>query len=182
VKGRAAKGDIEVKDNEWARACNLRGEYWLHVVFEAASPRPQLVRVQDPFAKLLVKSRNVVLNDRDILQVGEVGFVEPSSGLPLPEFLRSLFWDYPFSELRWPTHRDLVIGRVLQNGGTEAIAWARNAVGDMDLAAWIQARDGRGLDARQLRFWQTVLDLPASDVDRWVKQAKDNPWGGRSRT
>jgi superfamily II DNA or RNA helicase len=182
VKGRAAKGDIEVKDNEWARACNLRGEYWLHVVFEAASPRPQLVRVQDPFAKLLVKSRNVVINDRDILQVGEVGFVEPSSGSPLPEFLHSLFWDYPFSELRWPTHRDLVIGRVLQNGGTEAIAWARNAVGDMDLAAWIQARDGRGLGARQLRFWQTVLDLPASDVDRWVRQAKDNPWGGRSQT
>lgn len=180
VKGRAGTGDIEVSDNEWARACNLRQEYWLHVVFDSACPRPRLVRVQDPFAKLLVKSRGVIVNDRDIIEVGETGWAEPSSGSPLPELLRPLFWDYPFSELRWPTHRELVIGRVLQNGGTEAIAWIRKSVGDMDLAAWIHGRDGRGLDARQLRFWQTVLDLPARDVDRWVKQAKDSAWGGRT--
>jgi superfamily II DNA or RNA helicase len=180
VKGRAGTGDIEVSDNEWARACNLRQEYWLHVVFDSACSRPRLVRVQDPFAKLLVKSRGVIVNDRDIIEVGETGWAEPSSGSPLPELLRPLFWDYPFSELQWPTHRDLVIGRVLQNGGTEAIAWIRKTAGDTDLAAWIHSRDGRGLDARQLRFWQTVLDLPARDVDRWVKQAKDSAWGGRT--
>ena len=28
VKGRANSGEIEVTDNEWARACNLRGDYW----------------------------------------------------------------------------------------------------------------------------------------------------------
>jgi len=55
VKGRAATGEIEVTDNEWARACNLRGEYWLYVAYHCATPTPQLVRVQDPFAKLLVR-------------------------------------------------------------------------------------------------------------------------------
>jgi len=55
VKGKAAVGEIEVTDNEWARACNLRADYWLYVVYHCASPTPQMVRVQDPFEKLLVR-------------------------------------------------------------------------------------------------------------------------------
>jgi hypothetical protein len=56
VKGRAASGEVEVTDNEWARACNLRDEYWLYVAYYCASAAPQLVRVQDPFEKLLVRA------------------------------------------------------------------------------------------------------------------------------
>ena len=44
VKGRAAVGAVEVSDNEWAKACNLRGNYWLYVVFNCASDRPELHR------------------------------------------------------------------------------------------------------------------------------------------
>jgi superfamily II DNA or RNA helicase/DNA-binding XRE family transcriptional regulator len=54
VKGRIGSGEIEVTDNEWARACNLREDYWLYVVYHCGSPAPQLVRIQDPFDKLLV--------------------------------------------------------------------------------------------------------------------------------
>ena len=57
VKGRARSGNVDVSENEWAKACNLRDDYWLYVVFDCATPHPRLVRVQDPFAKLLVKSR-----------------------------------------------------------------------------------------------------------------------------
>ena len=57
VKGRARGGDIELSENEWAKACNLRGGYWLYAVYDCATPRPRLVRVRDPFAKLLAKSR-----------------------------------------------------------------------------------------------------------------------------
>jgi len=55
VKGRASTGEIEVTDNEWARACNLRSDYWLYAVYHCATATPQLVRVQDPFEKLLVR-------------------------------------------------------------------------------------------------------------------------------
>ena len=58
VKGRASSGNVEMSENEWARACNLRDEYWLYVVFDCATPHPRLVRVRDPFAKLLVRSRD----------------------------------------------------------------------------------------------------------------------------
>jgi len=55
VKGRAGTGEIEVTDNEWARACNLRADYWLYAIYHCATPTPQMVRVQDPFEKLLVR-------------------------------------------------------------------------------------------------------------------------------
>ena len=56
VKGRRGHGGIELKDNEWANACNLRGKYWLYVVFDCATAHPRLVRVRDPFGKLLAKT------------------------------------------------------------------------------------------------------------------------------
>ena len=58
VKGRRGYGGIEVSDNEWAKACNLRSQYWLYVVFDCATAHPRLVRICDPFGKLLTKSRD----------------------------------------------------------------------------------------------------------------------------
>ena len=72
-----------------------------------------------------------------------------------------------------------MIARVLQSGGTDAIAWLRSAVPDADLASWIRSRDGHGLDARQLRFWQVVLKLPEADVDAWIARFRSSPWGMR---
>ena len=61
VKGRAASGNVEMSDNEWAKACNLRDAYWLYVVFDCATPRPRLLRVRDPFGRLLAKSRESIV-------------------------------------------------------------------------------------------------------------------------
>ncbi len=61
VKGRAGTGDIEVSANEWAKACNLRDGYWLYAVYDCATPSPRLVRVQDPFGRLLAKSKGSML-------------------------------------------------------------------------------------------------------------------------
>lgn len=61
VKGRASTGDVEVSSNEWARAANLRGGYWLYAVYDCATSTPRLVRVQDPFGSLLARSKGSVL-------------------------------------------------------------------------------------------------------------------------
>ncbi len=61
VKGRANSGDVEVSSNEWARAANLRDGYWLYVVYNCATPKQRLVRVQDPFGNLLAKAKGSVL-------------------------------------------------------------------------------------------------------------------------
>jgi len=72
VKGRAATGEVEMEDNEWARACNMREDYWLYTVFDCASPNPRLLRVQDPFTKLLVKAKGAVrISAREITAVSE---------------------------------------------------------------------------------------------------------------
>ena len=68
VKGRAGVGEIEVSENEWAKACNLRDSYWLYVVFDCATPRPRLVRVRDPFGRLLATAKgSVVITGSEIL-------------------------------------------------------------------------------------------------------------------
>jgi len=73
VKGRADYGPIELTENEWIKACNLRGQYWLYVVYRAGSLAPRLYRVQDPFGKLTGRARTrIVIDERDILEKAEL--------------------------------------------------------------------------------------------------------------
>ncbi|MBI4794721.1 MAG: DUF3883 domain-containing protein [Deltaproteobacteria bacterium] len=77
VKGRARIGDIEVSENEWARACNLREGYWLYVVYDCATPCPRLLRVRDPFGKLLVKAKGGVVIEEQGIFAAAVGEEAP---------------------------------------------------------------------------------------------------------
>ena len=74
VKGRRGRGGVQLQDNEWGSACNNRDTYWLYVVFDCATPHPQLVRVRDPFGKLLAKTREstvFTITESDILEAAE---------------------------------------------------------------------------------------------------------------
>lgn len=72
VKGHAGIGDVELTENEYIKACNLRDRYWLYVVFECAKAVPRLLRIQDPFGKLIARAKNsVIIDDRDIFAAAE---------------------------------------------------------------------------------------------------------------
>jgi len=72
VKGRRETGDIEVSSNEWAKACNMRDEYWIYAIYDCATPSPRLVRVQDPFGNLLAKAKgSVLINMAQVVAAGE---------------------------------------------------------------------------------------------------------------
>lgn len=71
VKGRAHKGNVEISENEWAKACNLRERYWLYVVYDCASLYPLLMRIQDPWSKLLAIVRGYTLNQQEILEAAQ---------------------------------------------------------------------------------------------------------------
>jgi len=72
VKGRVRSGDVEVSRNEWARAINLGDAYWLYVIYDCGTPAPRLVRVQDPFNKLLAKVKgSVLISPTQVVQAGE---------------------------------------------------------------------------------------------------------------
>ncbi len=63
VKGRVGVGEVELTENEWIKACNQRDRYWLYVVFDCGTPHPRLLRVRDPFGKLVVKAKGSVRID-----------------------------------------------------------------------------------------------------------------------
>jgi hypothetical protein len=71
VKGKARIGDVDVSANEWPAACNLGSQYWFYVVFDCASAHPQLLRVQDPFNKLLARSRSFLIDETSIFAAAE---------------------------------------------------------------------------------------------------------------
>lgn len=67
VKGRRAVGDVELTENEWAKAANLREQYWLYVVYDCTAAYPRLMRIKDPFAKILVRAKGGVIIDVDTI-------------------------------------------------------------------------------------------------------------------
>jgi len=72
VKGRADRGLVELSENEYARACNLGLNYWLYVVYGCGRPTPALVRVQDPFHKLLFRATgSVQVGELDVLAAAD---------------------------------------------------------------------------------------------------------------
>ncbi len=82
-------------------------------------------------------------------------------------------------QLSLKTDRALIIQRILVSGSWEAVSWLRSQVADQDLKEWLVSRHGRGLSPRQLRFWGLILDLPARQVNAWVRTASNSPWGKR---
>lgn len=69
VKGRASGGTIEITDNEWDRAANMRQEYWLYVMFDCESGVPRLVKVQDPAYRLsFMQKGSFIINEGELVR------------------------------------------------------------------------------------------------------------------
>lgn len=75
VKARAREGAVELTPNEWLKAQRFRNEYYLYVVYHAAT-RPQLRIIQDPAAALQPAERievvRYVVPREQIVQQSEV--------------------------------------------------------------------------------------------------------------
>ena len=72
MKGCASSGGIEITENEWANACTQRDRYWLYVAFDCATPQPRLVRVKDPFGRLLARAKgSMLITATEILSAGD---------------------------------------------------------------------------------------------------------------
>ncbi len=101
------------------------------------------------------------------------------SSTPLPKSLRAYFWDYPFEQLSWEADRELIIRRLLSAGSWDAITWLRKRAGDAALRQWLIDHRGRGLSARQLRFWSLLFALPRKQTDAWLRAARAGTWRQR---
>ncbi len=102
--------------------------------------------------------------------------------ISLPSLLKPCFWDTEFSRLKWSSHQDFIIQRILAEGDWKAVQWLRRRVGDKFLLAWISKHRGRGLDKRRLRFWELILPLPKRTVNAWLQADCRSPWEGRAQS
>lgn len=72
VKGRAGTGDVDISDNEWAKACNLQDRYWLYVVFDCGKPVQRLIRIQNPWNKMIARIRGYTLDFESLINIANV--------------------------------------------------------------------------------------------------------------
>jgi len=70
VKGRAGRGQVQLTENEWPTAANVREKYWLYVVTDCAT-EPRLFRVQDPVRLAFKTRQSFTLNIGDIIKAAE---------------------------------------------------------------------------------------------------------------
>lgn len=103
------------------------------------------------------------------------------SNISLPEQLRALFLDVTFEDLSWDLHHDFIAARILERGSLQDIKWLRGHWGDIALRDYILNRRGKGLNPRQMRYWQLILDLPADQVDQWIAQFHNSVRGRRTK-
>ena len=99
--------------------------------------------------------------------------------IKLPKSIRDLFWEHDRDSISWLDDTDLIISKVLHAGTWEDVRWLRRTLGDTALRDWLLQHRGAGLEPRRLRFWQLLLNLPASDVDSWLAPHNQNPWQER---
>jgi superfamily II DNA or RNA helicase len=60
VKGRVRGQPVRLTTNEWYKAQQLAETYWLYVVWDPLGPTPELVRIQNPAARLDHAKREIV--------------------------------------------------------------------------------------------------------------------------
>jgi len=91
----------------------------------------------------------------------------------VPERTLRLFPGLAAADLAEPTAggRDLLIGRLLEEGDGEDLRWLVTALGEPALAEWL-ARRGWRLSPRSLPFWELVLGRraparPAAAAELW---------------
>nr|BAL53118.1 hypothetical conserved protein [uncultured Gammaproteobacteria bacterium] len=60
VKGRMRGQPVRLTTNEWYKAQQLADSYWLYVVWDPLGPNPELVRIQNPAARLEHAKREIV--------------------------------------------------------------------------------------------------------------------------
>ncbi len=82
--------------------------------------------------------------------------------VPLPEFLRPLFWDTDFDRLRLPGYEQYVIERVLEYGNDEAIRWLWHTIGPSAIADVV--RRSRAISPNTANLWALVLDIPREEI------------------
>ncbi|MBI3322629.1 MAG: helix-turn-helix domain-containing protein [Candidatus Omnitrophica bacterium] len=104
--------------------------------------------------------------------------VEGLERAPLPRSFRRFFWDTPLSGLSADTHRDFILGRLLERGDWQAAQWVFRTYPRASVREFLKGRGRDVLSERGWRFWALVLGLKSGrrPQTRWRRAGRR--WGG----
>lgn len=97
----------------------------------------------------------------------------PNDASPLPEFLRPLFWEVDFDQLRVRGHERYVIERVLEYGDLSEVKWMLERFSRDEIAQTL--RRSRGLSPKSANFWAFILGLPREKIRCLSKSFRQRP-------
>jgi len=80
----------------------------------------------------------------------------------IPQHLGHLFWDTNLDSFDPLAHPEYTIGRVLEWGDRDAIAWLRAIFSEGQIAGVV--RTERRLSRRSANFWALVYRIPSDQV------------------
>ncbi|MBZ0113767.1 MAG: hypothetical protein K8J08_14985 [Thermoanaerobaculia bacterium] len=76
-------------------------------------------------------------------------------GREIPDSVRARFPDHDALDLLG--HPGFLIGRLLEQGDSQELAWLFDAVSHSEVAAWLSRHGGRVLSARSRALWEQVV-------------------------
>lgn len=82
--------------------------------------------------------------------------------VPLPEFLRPLFWEVDWDRLCIRGHERYIIERVLEYGDLLAVKWMLRRFSREEIVRTL--RRSRGLTPKSANFWAFILDVPSEEI------------------
>jgi hypothetical protein len=93
--------------------------------------------------------------------------------MKIPATVRTLLWEYSLDEIpsgeRW---QSTIIERVMQRGCWDDMLWLLRAFDRERLQVFLERRGRRALAPRELRFWARICEVPETEQDTWVHEAR----------
>ena len=98
----------------------------------------------------------------------------------LPPAFRRFFWDTPLSSLSVETHRDFILGRLLEWGDRQALRWVFRTYPKASLKEFLRRRGVEILSKKNWRFYALLLGLDPNLQSRRRWRHAGRRWGGIS--
>jgi len=96
----------------------------------------------------------------------------------IPGRMKPFFWDVQFSGLSPERHRDFILGRLLEYGDREAVAWVLKRYRRGAITAFLRGRGAEVLTQRARGFWLLQLQGRSSRPGKGSWRHRGRRWGG----
>jgi hypothetical protein len=77
----------------------------------------------------------------------------------IPQAFKKFFWDADFAKLKFPEHRNYVLGKLMVYGDLDSIKWILDTFDRGTISRYLEKRGERTLDKKSYIFWTKILRM-----------------------